>query len=51
MIAIPILTLSHINLCDIFYYMDLTAFQFTSKNPASPSFSDSNNMHKSETNI
>lgn len=49
MIAIPIFTSSQINLFDIFYYMDLTTFHLANKNPASKSFSDSNDMHMSET--
>lgn len=49
MIAIPIFTVSHKNLFDIFYYMDLTTFHLANKNPASPSFFDCNDMHKSET--
>lgn len=50
MISIPIFIVSHVNLFDIFYYMDLTAFHLANKNPTSKSFSDANDVHMSETN-
>lgn len=50
MISIPIFIVFHVNLFDIFYYMDLTTFHLANKNPTSKSFSDSNDIHMSETN-
>lgn len=50
MIIIPNFTVSHINLFDILYYMDLTIFHLANKNPASKSFSKTNDMLMSETN-
>lgn len=44
------LSVSHINLADIFYYMELTTFYLANKKLPSSLFSDSNDMHKSENN-